>query len=163
MKKNILLTLVVLISVTAFSQTSPESEAVKIPIRQLFEGMKLGDSAKVHRAFVNSATLVSVMTDKNGRPLLRPEPLAQFLVAIGIPHTETWNEMIWDVEVEVDGGFAQAWAKYAFYADKKFSHCGVDAFHLFKGEDGLWRIFHLADTRRKEGCNVPSSIQDQFK
>jgi hypothetical protein len=58
---------------------------------------------------------------------------------------------------------AQAWMKYAFYIGKQFSHCGADAFQLFKGADNKWRIFHLADTRWKEGCNVPPAIANQFK
>jgi hypothetical protein len=57
---------------------------------------------------------------------------------------------------------AQAWCDYAFYVDKSYSHCGVDAFQLFKGKDG-WKIFHLADTRRKTGCTIPKEIQDKHK
>jgi len=55
------------------------------------------------------------------------------------------------------------WASYAFYLGKKFNHCGVDAFHLVKSEDGEWKIFHLADTGQKEGCNIPKKIGNQFK
>jgi hypothetical protein len=45
-------------------------------------------------------------------------------------------------------------AEYAFYVGERLSHCGVDAFQLFKGPDG-WRIFEIADTRRSEGCEEP--------
>ena len=163
MKKSILAGLVILFSVPGFSQTTPETIAVMVPVTQLFKGMNLGDSAKVHSAFVNEVTFVTVAKDKNGKPALIPEPLNQFLTAVGTPHEATWNEPIWDVVIHVDGIFAQVWAKYAFYLDKKFSHCGVDAFHLIKGEDGQWRIFHLADTRQREGCVVPGVIGNQFK
>ena len=67
---------------------------------------------------------------------------------------EVWDERIWDAEVRVDGNLATAWMKYAFYAGDEFSHCGVDAFQLFKGVDG-WKVFHVADTRRREGCETP--------
>jgi len=163
MKKSILAGLVILLSVPGFSQTTPETIAVMVPVTQLFKGMNLGDSAKVHSAFVNEVTFVTVAKDKSGKPILIPEPLDKFLVAVGTPHEATWNEPIWDVVIHVDGIFAQVWAKYAFYLDKKFSHCGVDAFHLIKGEDGQWRIFHLADTRQREGCVVPGVIGNQFK
>ena len=46
------------------------------------------------------------------------------------------------------------WAKYAFYAGEQLSHCGVDAFQLVKGAEG-GKIFHIADTRRREGCETP--------
>ena len=47
---------------------------------------------------------------------------------------------------------------FAFYLDDKFSHCGVDAFQLFKGNTG-WEIFQLTDTRKKEGCVIPVHIK----
>lgn len=162
MKKNILTGIVILLSMQGFSQTTAETKAVMQPIKQLFEGMKLADSAKVHSAFANEVTFVTVAKTKSGKSTLIPEPLDKFLVAVGTPHTETWNEPIWDVVIHVDGIFAQVWAKYAFYLDKQFSHCGVDAFHLIKAEDGQWRIFHLADTRQREGCQVPATISNQY-
>ena len=55
----------------------------------------------------------------------------------------------------VDGGIAQVWTDYAFYVGAEFSHCGVDAFHLAKDAFGSWKIMHLMDTRRKEGCIEP--------
>ena len=33
---------------------------------------------------------------------------------------------------------------------------------LVRTADG-WKIFHLADTRRREGCKVPQEIQDKHK
>ncbi|MBI5914693.1 MAG: nuclear transport factor 2 family protein [Bacteroidetes bacterium] len=33
------------------------------------------------------------------------------------------------------------------------SHCGVDAFQLFKGENG-WKITQISDTRRRENCQT---------
>ena len=46
---------------------------------------------------------------------------------------------------------ASVWVPYEFYLGDKFSHCGVDAFHLARFEDG-WKIIGLADTQRREGC-----------
>ena len=163
MKKNIFTGIVILFSMQGFSQTASETNAIMEPIKQLFEGMKRGDSAKVHSAFVIDVNFVTVAKNKSGKPILIPEPLDKFLMAVGTPHTETWSEPVWDVAVHVDGIFAQEWAKYAFYLDKKFSHCGVDAFHLIKEADGQWRIFHLADTRQREGCKVPEAVSNQFK
>jgi hypothetical protein len=64
--------------------------------------------------------------------------------------------------VQIDGDFAQVWCDYAFYTDNTFSHCGIDAFQLHKGKDG-WKIFHLADTRRKDNCVIPQDIQNKHK
>ncbi len=162
MTKSLITGLIILFSGQACPQASPESDAIMAPINALFKGMHEGDSALVHSAFMNEVTFLSVFTGKNGKPVLRPEQLDAFLKAVGTAHPETWNEPIWDVNIQVDGNFAQVWAKYAFYLGKKFNHCGVDAFHLFKGEQGHWKIFHLADTRQREGCEVPTSVSDQF-
>ena len=34
---------------------------------------------------------------------------------------------------------------------------------IWKKDDGKWKIFHIADTRWKEGCNVPATIANQYK
>ena len=163
MKKEFFAGIVILLSLQGFCQTTAETKGIMQPIKLLFEGMNLGDSAKVRSAFVNEVTFVTVAKNKSGKSTLTPEPLNEFLVAVGTPHAGVWSEPIWDVAIHVDGVFAQVWAKYAFYLDKQFSHCGVDAFHLIKGDDGQWRIFHLADTRQREGCQVPATIGNQLK
>jgi hypothetical protein len=156
--------LVLLTAVCSFSQAqSADHEAVMKPVKTLFEAMQKGDSALLHSAFSNTVTLASIGTDKAGKPVIRFEPLQDFLASIGSPHAEVYNEMIWDEKISIDGNFAQVWTPYAFYLGKKYSHCGVDAFHLIKSADGNWKIFHLADTRHKNDCSVPAKISKQFE
>jgi hypothetical protein len=155
--------LLVLLSGVSYAQTEPEGVAIMKPITQLFTGMNLGDSAMVHGAFTSSVTMATISIDKSGKTsLVRENSLTNFLKAVGSPHAEPWSEPIWDVNIQQDGLLAQVWAKYAFYAGTKFSHCGVDAFQLVK-ENGAWKIFHLTDTRQREGCNVPTYVSDVFK
>ena len=159
-----LITCCILATHLAFSQSPSEKEPVMKPIKQLFEAMQKGDSALLRKSFTKQVTMARVGKDKAGKPVIHYESsLEGFAKSIGTPHTETYNEMIWDEKIEIDGNLAQVWTSYAFYLGKKFNHCGVDAFHLVKGEDGEWRIFHLADTGQKEGCNIPTKISDQFK
>ena len=74
---------------------------------------------------------------------------------VGTPHTEVYDERISDVQIRVDGNFATAWMNYTFYVvsngTDQLSHCGVNAFHFFRGTDG-WKITQITDTRRREGC-----------
>jgi hypothetical protein len=145
------------------AQGVDDKEAVKGVITSLFTGMQKGDSAMVHAAFAGEVTMATAFRDKTGKPMLHRETsIADFLKAVGTPHKETWYEEIWGLDIRVDGDFAQAWCDYAFYIDNKFSHCGIDAFHLHK-ENGAWKIFHLADTRRKEGCNIPDDIRKKHQ
>lgn len=157
-----LVILLLLCPCVVLAQTNAETAAIMKPITALFTGMNLGDSAMVHHAFTADATMASI-SNKEGKVVVKREAsIAGFLKAVGSPHKEPWSEPIWDARIEVDVDFAQVWTPYAFYVGKNFSHCGVDAFHLIK-QNGEWKIFYLADTRRKEGCQVPKAISDQFK
>jgi hypothetical protein len=164
MRIIVLLICSVIVSSTLRAQTAQDNKEILEPINALFKGMNLGDSAMVHASFSASPTMATVFKNKEGVISLRQETdLKGFLQAVGAPHEEKWAEPIWDVKIQMDGNFAQAWMKYGFYIGKTFSHCGVDAFQLIKGTDGKWKIFHIADTRWKEGCNVPPTIANQYK
>lgn len=142
---------------------SSEEKAVVDVIEQLFKGMENSDSSMVRASFANEVTMATVRRDKENNPLLtRESSIDGFLKAVGTPHPETWYEEIWNVKVQIDGDFAQVWCDYAFYVGKKFSHCGVDAFHLHREKQG-WKIFHLTDTRRSTGCVIPDDVQAKHK
>lgn len=160
--KTQLLLISLFISFLANAQSNTTEIAVMKPITALFTGMNLGDSAMVHSAFTKAVSMGSVTKDKSGNPIIRKSELADFLKAVGTPHTEPWSEPIWDAKIDIDGDLAQVWVKYAFYLGNKFSHCGVDAFHLIKTEKG-WKIFHLVDTRQTTGCEIPTNISNKFK
>ena len=163
--KNITVSfLLILAFVTTHAQSKTEMDAVMVSVKMLFEGMQKGDSALARKAFSKNVTMATIGTDKNGNPFIKHESsIDDFLKAIGTPHAEVYHEMIWDEKILIDGNFAQVWTSYAFYLGKKFNHCGVDAFHLVKSTTGDWKIFHLADTRQKEGCKVPEKIAKQFE
>lgn len=155
--------LMAMFSHQSYGQATPDETAIKEVINSLFKGMELGDSAMVHKAFTRTPVMATVSRNQQNEPVLRQEhSLDGFLKAVGTPHKDVWYEEIWNLKIQQDGDLAQAWCNYAFYAGKNFSHCGVDAFHLHKGKDG-WKIVHLADTRRKTGCEIPAEISNKHK
>jgi hypothetical protein len=157
------LCLILSMSLQGFTQTKNDDSAIKETIATLFRGMQLGDSAMARSAFSSKVTTARVFKDKSGNVSLEQEDgIADFMKAIGTPHKEVWYEEFWDLKAEIDGEFAQAWCDYAFYLGNTFSHCGIDAFQLYKTDKG-WKIFHLADTGRKSGCSIPRNIQDKHK
>lgn len=161
--KSILVCILICITFSFTSRAQNNTVAVTEVIHRMFAGMEKADSAMVHTTFSNEVTMATISRDKNNTVAIQYEySIADFLKAIGAPHPEIYFEEIWNVKVQIDGDFAQAWCDYAFYLGNTFSHCGVDAFHLFKGKDG-WKIFHLADTRRKDNCVIPSEIQVKHK
>ncbi len=137
-------------------QDSNDSLAVRHVIDKLFDGMREGDSAKVASVFGEQVNMYTSFTNKEGVKMVKKGALEPFLKAIGTPHDQIWDEKIWDTKISIDGGIAQVWTDYAFYTGTEFSHCGIDAFHLIKDSTNGWKIVHLMDTRRKEGCQVES-------
>lgn len=164
MKSTIIITLLFALIVNkSTGQNTSEETGVTETIKRLFKGMELGDSTMVHSTFTREVTFATIFRDKSNTVVLHRENSPDgFLKAVGTPHKEVWYEEIWNLKIQIDGDFAQAWCDYAFYLDKTFSHCGADAFHLIKKKEG-WLIFHLADTRRKTGCTIPQNIQDKHK
>jgi hypothetical protein len=146
---------------TLWAQVSEEAN-VEAVINRLFTGMHQADSTTVRSVFATDATMVTVLRTKEGIPTLRKDSLNDFIKAVGQKQPEPLTEEIWNMKIQIDGDFAQAWCDYAFYVGHRFNHCGVDAFHLIKTSEG-WKIFHLADTRRKVDCHVPEEIQKKHK
>jgi hypothetical protein len=130
--------------------TEAASQEVIAVIKTLFEGMSNSDSAKVRSTFDESAHLQTVAL-RQGKPVLRSTSIEEFIKAVGAPKKERWEERVLTYEVRVDDRLATAWTPYQFYVGTTFSHCGVNAFQLWKSEQG-WKILNITDTRRKEGC-----------
>ncbi len=152
----------IMLAFGVYAQGTPEDD-VRAVITRLFKGMQLGDSAMVRSTFSGDVQFVTIASNKDGLSSRHTEKNAvPFLKAVGTPHAEAWNEEIWNLNVNIDGSLAQAWCDYAFYVDRKFSHCGVDAFLLHKEKEG-WKIFHLADTRRPAPCLIPKEIEARYK
>jgi len=166
--KSIIIALLIISSLVVSGQvkmipqsnlTSEQQEVLDV-VLTLFDGMREADSSKVHSTFGNDPQLYTSFTNREGKAVLRKdEGLQKFLDAVGTPDDEIWDEPLWNVQINIDGNLANVWTEYAFYAGGKFSHCGVDAFMLNKEESG-WKIFHLTDTRKREGCDVPNKVKE---
>lgn len=133
---------------------SEEQMEVRQVILDVFQAMFDNDSVAVKKHFVAEAKLYTIF-DRNDSTQFHQGELSRFVTAVGSPHDFDWIERSWDYQITIDDGLAQAWCQYAFFAGERFSHCGVDAFQLVKTIEG-WKIFSLADTRRKEKCIFPT-------
>jgi len=131
----------------AAAQATPEQE-VRAVIDGMFNAMRAGDSTALRKLFHPQARLMSAGV-RQGTPMLRADSVDTFVRAVGTPHEEVWDERISNVEIRTDGELATAWMDYAFYIGSRFSHCGVNAFQLFRGTDG-WKVINITDTRRRE-------------
>lgn len=153
MIKKLLLPALLFSCCALFGQSPDEKASVIATVDKLFDGMRAGDSAAVRSVFDPSARLQTAYFIQTGKPALRAETIDKFVAAVGTPHDEIWDERIWHYDVNIDGLLATVWTEYTFYAGDKMSHCGVNAFQLFKGESG-WKITQITDTRRRTDCQT---------
>jgi hypothetical protein len=147
----VLLALLVAPPLAAQASTSaaPDPE-ILATVTRLFDAMRTKDTAALRAVFDSGARLVTAFTRRDGVAGVRATAIDGFLQSVA-GATVSLDERIRDAEVRQDGGLATVWTPYAFYADGRFSHCGVDAFQLARTAAG-WRIVALADTQRREGC-----------
>lgn len=143
------------------AQASEEASVTEV-INRLFKAMNKADSTILNSTFAKEATLASIGKNKEGNPIVKKESVQSFAIAISKQPAGSLSEEIWNLKIQIDGNFAQAWCDYAFYFNNQFSHCGVDAFQLYKSTEG-WKIFQLADTRRKDNCIIPEEIQKKHQ
>jgi hypothetical protein len=149
-------------SATAQKKTkfSSDQKEVLSVVFNMFEGMRKADTTGYYKMFTPDAKLHTVLDREAGKENLRSDDMTKFFEAMAKPREIIYDEPLWDIKVDIDGRLAQVWTKYAFFAGDKFSHCGVDAFLLFKDKDGYWKIFEMVDTRHfgEENCSLPKKF-----
>jgi hypothetical protein len=127
-----------------------EDAAVLAVVQQLFDAMRARDTAKMRATLHPDARMVSPGV-RDSAVVVQVESPDGWLGAVARSTGGMPDERIRNPVVRVDGPLASVWVDYAFYIGDRFSHCGVDTFHLVRIAAG-WRIIDLADTRRRDGC-----------
>ncbi len=144
--KHFLYCLLLAVAAPVLAQTSPDDAAVRVPIAQLFAGMKASDSVAVLSAFLPGATLQTV-ENKQGIVSVHNEQIANFARSVGKAPKGALDERLTATTIHVDGDLATAWTPYEFYYNGKRQHCGANAFTLVR-QSGVWKIQGIIDTRR---------------
>ncbi len=128
---------------------SDRQDVIKV-VTRFFDGMRTRDTAMMRSTVSPNTTL-----QRAGGPdgVSAPSSIDQFIDRVGKGTGPGGNEQIKDPKVEIDGPMASLWTYYTLTrgGETQINHCGVDAFLLQKGGDG-WKIFHVADTSRNDGC-----------
>ena len=134
----------------AAAAPTADERAVLAVVQGAFDAMRTRDTAAFRAAWVPGARIVTTYTDRQGKPAVRTSEIEGFIGAIA-GFKEEVRERIFDPQVKVVDNLATVWTEYDLHAGGRFSHCGVDAFHLARTESG-WKIVHVTDTQRREGC-----------
>ena len=120
-------------------------------VTKLFDAMRARDTAAMRAAFIERPALGS-WSEREGQVRLGADSLSAFLTSVAnAPKDLVLDERLYNPKVEVSDGLASVWVEYDLYVSGKFSHCGVDAFHIARTAAG-WKIVHLIDTRRRVDC-----------
>ena len=139
-------------SIATFSQNSFSENDAKQLIDTFFEGFHKGDTLLMKSVMVENLPNQTVFTNREGKAKVMDGNISDFLNAIASrPADQIWEEKLLDYKVQIDGNLAHVWTPYEFWLNGTFSHCGANAFTLGKTEGG-WKILHLIDSRRREGC-----------
>jgi len=105
------------------------------------------------KSVLDDQTVFHSMDERGEVTQLRAISIEQFLKAVvSRPDNPRWEERLHEFTIEVDGSIAQAWVSYSFWLGGSFSHCGIDAFTLYK-KDQTWVISYLIDSRKTEDCD----------
>lgn len=132
------------------AQDASSKKEVRAVIDRLFDGMRAGDSTMVRSVFYSDVRMASISNE--GETALTEAPVGRFVHAVGTPHEKQWDERIYDVKINVDGNMATAWVPFVFYLGGEKSHCGVNAFQLFKTKEDGWKVINITDTRKRNKC-----------
>ncbi|MDP4264858.1 MAG: nuclear transport factor 2 family protein [Bacteroidota bacterium] len=139
------------LTMTIYGKAQTAEDSVKTVINTLFSGMKNADAVLFKSTFSDSAVMQTITRNKEGKTVVANENIEEFAKVVGKLKKDSADERITFETIKIDGPLAFAWAPYNFYYNGKFSHCGVDAFHLVRFNGG-WKIQYLIDTRRRQGC-----------
>ena len=148
--KKIWIVVIVSFSVSKLHAQTAE-DSVKATINQMFAAMKSGNAKALLYCFADSSTLQTILKDKQGKLILRSEPITEFVKQVASMPKDAGDERIIFDAIKIDGAMAAVWAPYKFYYNGKFSHCGVNNFVLVK-LNNQWKIQYIIDTRRRMGC-----------
>ena len=154
MKKKFLLLFILIFSLTnCINAQTEEQKKIEKTITLFFEGFHKRDSLQMKSVISENFTLQSAYKLNDTTSTLQSTNLNDFLYKVVNRNLNNkWEEKLLSFDINIDGTLANAWVKYEFWLNDKFSHCGVNSFHLYLSDYG-WKIIQLVDSRRKNNCN----------
>ncbi|MBL7744053.1 MAG: nuclear transport factor 2 family protein [Chitinophagaceae bacterium] len=126
-------------------------DSVRTVVNNLFTAMRNADAGLFKSVFGDSAVMQTISRTREGKTIVVNESIAEFAEFINKLKKDSADERITFETIKIDGPLAIVWTPYQFYHNSKFSHCGVNSFHLVRF-NGIWKIQYLIDTRRRQDC-----------
>jgi hypothetical protein len=137
-------------------KADPAKEALAV-VTRLFEAMQAKDADGIRATFVPDGQL-AVTQKRNGQTTVRILTIDAFAQTIS-EGKGVFRERMYKPEALVTGDLVTVRGRYGFYVDDRFSHCGMNSFHLVRTQQG-WRIVNAASTLEFDGCEPESKVKN---
>ena len=139
------MTLLACIAVAQNARNEDRKAAAEVPDR-LFAAMRAKDADAIRAIFTPEGQLVAVDRPRSGEGLSKTRVFTADAFARTIAEGKgEYIEKMPEKDVQLAGDLAVVSGRYTFYVGDKFSHCGLNTFHLVRSEAG-WRIANGAST-----------------
>lgn len=153
--KKLLLPLMFTLAVCASAEAQKTAPTAKNDAGQkavavankLFEAMRAKDAEAIRALFIPEGQLVAIDKPRTGEGLSKTRVFtgAAFAKMIAEAKAPEFIERMPQPEVKIFGDVALVFGHYTFHVGDKFSHCGINSFHLVRTADG-WKIANAAST-----------------
>ncbi len=157
--KKIFLAIILMISISnVFAQDADQKAAGEIADK-LFEAMRLKSYDGIRTLFLEGGKLTALDKPKSGEGFSTTRNFTgeQFPKMISEAKAPEFIEKMPEKVVRIYGDAAVVYGKYTFHVGDKFSHCGVNAFHLWRSENG-WKIANGTTTLETANCETPKDF-----
>lgn len=134
-------------SVANAAGTYEEKAAVAKLLDNVFNAMRAGDDETLKTLILEDTKLDRITPDQ---PVERGVS-ADWIGWVATLSPGQADEQIFDVEINVEGPLAIAWAPFTIAINGKPTSCGINVFNLVKME-GEWKVAYLIDTHTPEKC-----------
>jgi len=130
----------------ARNDTGQEAAAVAVA-NKLFEAMRAKNVEAIRALFLPEGQLVAVDKPRSGEGVSKTRVFTgdAFAKMIAEAKAPEFIERMPQPEVKIFGDMALVFGRYTFHVGEKFSHCGINSFHLVRTIDG-WKIANAAST-----------------
>jgi len=150
-----------LIGLTVPCKSQTAHQEIEQLINQFFEGLNQKNTTQLASVVKDTSSLLlkSVVYNKKIESYQQVElPFTDFLKGIEKAKRKEsrWEERLWSIDINIDGGLASVWTPYSFFVDNELSHCGTNHITLIQHKEN-WKIIGLTDTRRRKSCRTQSS------
>jgi hypothetical protein len=131
---------------------------------KLFAAMKAKNYEQIKSLFLDGGKLTALDQPKTGKGISTTRNFTgdAFAKMISEAKAPEFIEKMPTKDVRIYGDSAVVIGRYTFHVGEKFSHCGINAFHLLKS-NGEWKIANASTTIEPKNCETTKDFSAENK